>query len=253
MIAVAELVHVEAEAGANVAELGELCGFGAGEVLVRGELHVGGFPLESDDLEPRPFGQCGIVGEVVPAGRCGAPVRIQYALESEGLRRLHEAQSGAVERAGDDACRHRPSSPCRPPGWPEWLRRSLPRRRSRAQSAPTRQTAGPRHAPAPRRARSRRQCLQPGPDRGLPRRAAVNRRQQVETRDRLPQTARRRPGGSPAGPATRLVPAECRKARHDHRPAVEAAVLLGDIATGAQSAAGCHHDGRDLTWHGSPA
>ena len=33
VIAVAELVHVEAEAGAHVAERGELRGFGAGEIL----------------------------------------------------------------------------------------------------------------------------------------------------------------------------------------------------------------------------
>ena len=35
VIAVAELVHVEAEAGAHVAERGELRRFGAGEILVR--------------------------------------------------------------------------------------------------------------------------------------------------------------------------------------------------------------------------
>ncbi len=103
MIAVAELMNVEAEAGANVAEFGKLCGFRAGEVVVGGELHVGGFSLEGDDLEPGPFGQRGIVGEIVPARRCGAPVRIQYGFEGERLRRLHEAQLRAVDRAGHDA------------------------------------------------------------------------------------------------------------------------------------------------------
>ena len=69
MIAVAELVHVEAEAGAHVAELGEFRRFGAGEILVGGELHVGCLPLEGRDLQAGPFGERRVVGEIVAAGR----------------------------------------------------------------------------------------------------------------------------------------------------------------------------------------
>ncbi len=103
VIAVAELMDVEAEAGPDVAEFRKLDGFCTGEVFVRGELHVGGFSLEGDDLEPGPFRKCGIVGEIVPARRRGTPVRIQYSVESKGLRRLHKPQLRAVERAGHDA------------------------------------------------------------------------------------------------------------------------------------------------------
>ena len=109
VIAVAELVDVEAEAGAHVAERGELGRFGAGEILVGGELHVAGLALERGHLESGPFGQRGIVGEILAAGRLRAPMRLEQGRKAEGLRRLHDAQMRAVERAGDARRRRRRS------------------------------------------------------------------------------------------------------------------------------------------------
>ena len=49
---------------------------------------------------PGPFGERRIVGEIVAAGRRGAAMRLDDQIEGEGLRRLHHAQTAAIERFG---------------------------------------------------------------------------------------------------------------------------------------------------------
>ena len=100
MIAVGEGVHVEAVAGAHVGKRGELQDFGADKIVVGRQLHVAGFAFEHADAMAGPFGERGIVGEVLEAGGGGAPMRIENEIEGESLRRLHHAQPAAVERFG---------------------------------------------------------------------------------------------------------------------------------------------------------
>ena len=69
MIAIAELVDVEAKAGAHIAQGRELGHLGAGEIIVCGQLHVASLTREGSDLEARPFGERGVVGKIVAA--CG--------------------------------------------------------------------------------------------------------------------------------------------------------------------------------------
>ena len=200
VIAIAELVDVEAETGANVAKLCEFRGFGAGEILVRGEFHVGGFPLECDDLDPGPFGKRRIIGEIVPAGRRGAPVRIQDAFERKGLRCLHEAQPGPVESTGNgsagvhglDGVCHGNRRNCGAS-----FRRRLNCTRDERRM---RQTGVPHRGPAPRPGPSRPRP----PARRGPRLVASSRRAPADTirgHWSRPRTMRHRPDESLAGPA----------------------------------------------------
>ena len=73
MIAVAEGVHVEAVAGAYVGERRHAYGFGADEIVIGGEFHVGGLAGENRDAMPGPFGKRGVVGKIVAAGRRRTP------------------------------------------------------------------------------------------------------------------------------------------------------------------------------------
>ena len=68
VVAIAELLHVETEAGANIAELGEFRRWPRAKSAVGGELHVRYVPLECRNRQSRPFGQRRVVGEVVAAG-----------------------------------------------------------------------------------------------------------------------------------------------------------------------------------------
>src|SRR5262249_19526597 len=63
MITVSEAVHVEAESGAHVAQGCELRGLCARKIVVRREFDVLCFTSEGGDLQPRPFGERGVVGE----------------------------------------------------------------------------------------------------------------------------------------------------------------------------------------------
>ena len=92
VIAVAELVDVEAEAGAHIAQGCKLGRFSAAEIIVGGELHVPGLTLERGDLEARPFGERGVVGEIVTPCGGGPPMRIEKGGKAECLRGLHHAQ-----------------------------------------------------------------------------------------------------------------------------------------------------------------
>ena len=68
VVAGAELVHIEAEAGAHVAQAGKLGSLRPREIVGGGELHVPGLALERAHLETGPFGKRGIVGKIVAAG-----------------------------------------------------------------------------------------------------------------------------------------------------------------------------------------
>ena len=93
-----ECMHVDAGAHAHVAERRKLRSFGAGEIALIGDFDVAGLAGKHADLQARPFGECGVVGEVVAALRGGAAVRLEQSGEREALRRLHQAQRIAVER-----------------------------------------------------------------------------------------------------------------------------------------------------------
>ena len=73
------------------------------EILRCRHLHVARLALEYRDLEPRPFGERGVVGKIVaPRGRSAA-VRVEQHRVGERLRGLHGAQVRAIERRGDEA------------------------------------------------------------------------------------------------------------------------------------------------------
>src|SRR5215475_11435911 len=105
MITVPKTVYVEAEPGAHVAQGCELRGLGARKIVVGREFDVLWFTREGGDLQPRPFGERGVVGEVVAARRFCAPVRVEKGGKTKRLRRLHHTQSRAVERTRDAARR----------------------------------------------------------------------------------------------------------------------------------------------------
>ena len=92
-------------AGADIAELGQSGRFDAQEILRRGELDVAGLAGEGGDRHPRPFGERGVVGEVVARRAVRASMRIDDRGELKRLWRLHRTQQRTIERAGDEALR----------------------------------------------------------------------------------------------------------------------------------------------------
>ena len=100
MIAIAELVDIEAKASAHIAQGRKLGHLGAAEVIVCGQLHVPSLTLEGGDLEARPFGERGVVGKIIAPCGGGALVRIEEDGKAERLRGLHHAQLRSVDRAG---------------------------------------------------------------------------------------------------------------------------------------------------------
>src|SRR5262249_19791490 len=101
MITVPETVYVEAEPGAHVAQGCELRGLGARKIVVGREFDVLCFTREGGALRPGPWGERGVVGEAGGARRFCAPVRVEKGGKAKRLRRLHHAQSSAVERTRD--------------------------------------------------------------------------------------------------------------------------------------------------------
>ena len=73
VIAGTEGVHVDAGAGAHVAERGEHVRLGAGEIAFGGDLDVAGLAGKYADLHAGPFGERGVVGEILAA--CAAARR----------------------------------------------------------------------------------------------------------------------------------------------------------------------------------
>ncbi len=103
VIAGTEGVHVDAGAGAHVAKRRKLHGFGAREIVRVGDLDVAGLAGKDADLEAGPFGERGVVGEILAACRGRAAMGASSAGEGEALRRLHQPQRVAVERPVDPA------------------------------------------------------------------------------------------------------------------------------------------------------
>ena len=68
-----------------------------------GDLDVAGLAGEHADFHAGPFGQRGVVGEIVAALLGGAAMRVEQGGEGEGLRRLYQAQWSAIERFFDGA------------------------------------------------------------------------------------------------------------------------------------------------------
>src|SRR5262249_35492154 len=85
------------------------------------ELYVRAFAGKGRDRHAGPFGERRVVGEVVAAGRGGAPMGVEQGPERKGLRRLHRHQARTVERVGDapggvdllDRVAHRPGPAAR--------------------------------------------------------------------------------------------------------------------------------------------
>ena len=101
MIAVAESVHVEAVAGADVGKRRHAQGFGANEIVVGRKLHIGSLASENSDTMAGPFGERGVVGKVLAAGRRRATMRVDDQIKGKRLRCLHDAQPTAIERFDD--------------------------------------------------------------------------------------------------------------------------------------------------------
>src|SRR5258705_7381112 len=98
VIAVREGMHVIAVAGPDIAERGELPGLGPGKILRRRELDVAGLAIKHVDRHAGPFGQGGIIGEMVAARRQRLAMGRQQGVEPEGLRSLETAQAGPLDR-----------------------------------------------------------------------------------------------------------------------------------------------------------
>ena len=187
MIAIGESMDVETVAGAYVGEAARCASFGAGKIVIGGHLHVAGFALEHADAMAGPFGERGVVGEILKPGLGSAPMRLEDEIESESLRRLHDAKPAAVERFGDTAVgvdRFFTVSAMAMPGT------AAPVALAGGDGAVD-QRAGQKR---PRRVvdehevgRARRQRLKPGAHRSLPRGAAGNRRQQICQSPRSPR------------------------------------------------------------------
>ena len=83
MIAIAESVHIIAAAGSDVAERRIEARFLAREIFRCREFHVGSIAFESCDRQSHPFGERGVVGEIVAALTFGAAMRVQDRIEAE--------------------------------------------------------------------------------------------------------------------------------------------------------------------------
>ena len=210
-------------------------------------------PAKCRDLDARPFGQRGVVGEIVAAflrRRGDAPRAAPRNLKACGvctarsvraidrardmsagidaLDRVGDLQrrdGGAGLAAGDDGARH------------ELGRAERPRRVMHQHDVGRRARSALRGRPAPRPAALRRPA---------PAAAAAG----------LWQPPRRsaRSSGWMTGlhRADLAMPGKQRQARTDHRFARQCAVLLGQIAAGAKPASGCDDHGGDRGAHAVP-
>ncbi len=103
VIAGAESVHVDASAGAHVAKRCKLRGFGAREIVRVGDLDIAGLAGKDADLEAGPFGERGVVGEILAACLGRAAMGCEQRGEGEALRGLYQPQRVAVECPVDPA------------------------------------------------------------------------------------------------------------------------------------------------------
>jgi hypothetical protein len=93
------------------------------------------------------------------------------------------------------------------------------------------------------------QGIEAGAHRGLARRAAGHRRQQVEALGRLPEQVGVIGVDHRLHCTNALMASEGGKARPDHRLAQKEAILLGQISSGAQPATTCHDHGCNPICH----
>src|SRR4029078_7579589 len=97
MIARAESVDIETGTGRHGTEHGGLRRLGTRKILWRRELDVAGLASEHAHRHAGPFGQRGVVGEIVAALFGRPAVRFKQRIESKGLWCLHQAKGTAVD------------------------------------------------------------------------------------------------------------------------------------------------------------
>ena len=73
-------------------------GFLADEIFRGGQFHVRRIAFKGRHRQSRPFGERGIVGEIVAAVARGAAVGVENDVEAERLRRLRDPQPRALRR-----------------------------------------------------------------------------------------------------------------------------------------------------------
>ena len=93
------------------------------------------------------------------------------------------------------------------------------------------------------------QCLEAGAHRGLSGSAAVDRRQEIEARNRRLEERGIIAVDDRLDRRDSAVPRQRGQARPDHRLAQNEPVLLGQIAASSEPAACCHYDGCDFDCH----
>ena len=94
VIAVAEGVHVEAVAGANIAESGHAQCLGANKIVVGRKLHVAGLAGENGDGWPAHSASAASSVKSSAAGRRRALMRRDDEIKAESLRGLHQPAVG---------------------------------------------------------------------------------------------------------------------------------------------------------------
>lgn len=103
MIAIAEGVHVVTRTHADIAERCCEPRFFAQEIFRCRELHICKIAFKGCHGQSRPFGEGGIVGEIIAAFTCGTTMRFKDDIETKCLWRLCAAQARAVRRRFDMA------------------------------------------------------------------------------------------------------------------------------------------------------
>src|SRR5262249_33846517 len=103
MIAVAELVNVEAKTGAHIAQAREGAPSRGTKIPVGGEFPFPGSPPKRAALAAAPSGEGGVTAKIVATRRFRPAMRLDEGGKIKSLRGLHQAQMRAVDRAGHAA------------------------------------------------------------------------------------------------------------------------------------------------------
>ena len=196
-----------------------------------------------------PFGERRVVGEIRKARPGGAPMRRNDQRKVERLRRLHRAQVTAVERfshmrrvvdlldgVGDGDGRHSGAA-----GFTgddgaadQGVSQKRPRRIVNEDDSGS----------------ARRERLEAGAHRGLPRRPAVDRRQKIlQARGRGAKSSRVLRMNDRLHGADLRMGEKSRERGADHRLARDFAILLGHVAAGAQASPARNDDCGDGVSH----
>jgi hypothetical protein len=245
VVAISELMNVETESRAYIAQVGEAEGFRACKILVAGELDVSRFTFKRGDVETRPLRKRRIVGEIVTTRHLRPAMGVEQGGETEGLRGLRHSDHRAVDGPGHNTCRingldcigYADDRDC---GYACMCGRDRARDESWRDERPRRivdedqiGTMG-------------LQRLEAGADGALPRIGTVHRRQQAKAFGRglvkivVVGVDHRLHDGNLA------VSSEGCKDWSDHGFPEDAPVLLGQVSARAQSTSGSYDDGCDL-------